>query len=158
MFRGVRSTFLVAGMIATSGLVVGVSPAAAAPAQPGSGPTGAVSATQTMDFCPEWAEPLCFFYGSNYTGDFIGILDLVVNDYASPALYFPNNTPQNGSGKPVWNDAGSAINYNTGHTVAIFTGPNRTGTHIRLNRYPYSNSATPTLGAVNNRNRSHAMS
>jgi hypothetical protein len=148
MLRAVRNASLVAGLVVTAGLAAGATPAAAAP------PTGPVTATRTMDFCPEWAEAMCLFYGSNYTGDFIGILDLTVNDYAHPALHFPDNTPQAGSGKPVWNDAGSAINYNTGRTLAIWTGVNRTGTHIRLNKYPLANSSSRTLGAVNNRNRS----
>jgi len=93
----------------------------------------------------------CLYYQSNYGGAKAGIAP-AVPDYANPAGYFPG--PGAGAGTRIWNNAGSGQNHDTVCTARVWFSANYGAPFQQLNRYPTSGYASPTLGAVNNDNRS----
>lgn len=93
----------------------------------------------------------CLYFRSNYGGAKAGIAP-AVPDYANPPVYFPG--PGEGSGTRIWNNAGSGQNHDTVCTVRVWYSANYGAPYQQLNRYPTSGYASPTLGPVNNDNRS----
>lgn len=93
----------------------------------------------------------CLYYQSNYRGAKAGIY-YTVPDYASPALYFPG--PGAGAGTRLWNNAGSGSNGDLICTARIWFSRNFGGPHVALAPYGLPGWAHPTLGSVNNDNRS----
>lgn len=145
-------------LLSAVGLVVAVqaTPASAAPVPDKpeiAAGTAAIPADQTAAACgsPVDFGALCYFYRSNYGGAQAGFVPSI-SDLLTPTrwLFRPGG---DGAGQQVANNAGSAHNRDTAcHvTVYFYANHNENGPKITLNR----GTSHPTLGVVNNENRSH---
>lgn len=97
--------------------------------------------------------PMCYFWASSYGGAQAGF---VYNkpDLINPHTWRFNQPGLGGSGQQVANNAGSGHNRDSVCTVTIYYGANYATPSITLG----PGLSHPTLGAVNNNNRSHRFS
>ena len=98
---------------------------------------------------------VCYWYQSYYGGSSEGVYENDP-DFLSPVVYFQH--AGTGQGSQLANDAGSAANYSQTCGAAIWYSANYTGAHIALGAYGTGTNQSPTLGSVNNNNRSQDMS
>lgn len=95
--------------------------------------------------------PVILFYGQGQTGASICLNNNIYN-MASPALYFP--APGAGAGSRVWDNAGSAMNFDTGWRPQIWENPGYTGASYALGICCDEGMSPWSLGAVTNKNSS----
>ena len=149
-----RRTALTCAVLAATTMTTTLlaAPASAAPDKPDAGASPAsVTGDQTAEYCgdPRPFGAMCYFFRSNYGGAQAGFVPDV------PDLLFPTRwlfpAPGDGAGQQVANNAGSGHNRDTSCNVTIYFHANYTGDSITLIR----GTSHPTLGVVNNENRSH---
>lgn len=138
----------------TAGLVLAAGIAAGALANPGE--AGAWNVTP----CPGAWGPIVYNYHS-YAAGALNCQDGNVPDLSSPAMYFNHtnpdaDNPNDGLGKPLWNDAGSGENWDLTCTAHIWYHANYTGSQLTLSPFSHSGWYSNTLGVVNNNNRSQS--
>ncbi|MEU7928341.1 hypothetical protein [Micromonospora sp. NPDC049801] len=99
--------------------------------------------------------PVVLYYGQQQQGASI-CLNGLINDMKSPALYFgPSGS---GHGTRVWNNAGSASNYDTTWRPVIWSEPGMTGPSYALGVCCDAGSAPYNLAGLTNDNRSLSWS
>ncbi|MCX5064304.1 hypothetical protein OOJ91_00310 [Micromonospora lupini] len=99
--------------------------------------------------------PVVLYYGQQQQGASI-CLNGWINDMKSPALYFgPSGS---GHGTRVWNNAGSASNYDTSWRPLIWSEPGMTGAVYALGVCCDQGSAPYSLAGLTNNNRSLSWS
>jgi hypothetical protein len=95
---------------------------------------------------------MCYYFASNYGGAQTGVWDYYVPDLASPAVYFKGGG--SGSGQKLWNNAGSGYNADQYNCVAVYYHASYGTPALYLPKYGQAGYSSPTLGVVNNNNRS----
>ncbi len=116
-------------------------------------PTNEGAAPDTGSNC--YSGYVCYFYQSNFAGSAGGVGGNVP-DLLYPQVYTFVSSGA-GQGDAIGNDAGSAFNGNPRYAANIYYSANYQGVYIQLAPYNAPGFANPTLGPVNNNNRSQAF-
>ena len=95
---------------------------------------------------------MCYYYASGFAGAQTGVFDWGVPDEANPPIYFYGGG--SGSGKRLWNDAGSGYNADQNFCVGVYYSQNYGTPAMYLNKYQVGKWYDTTLYPVNNNNRS----
>lgn len=94
--------------------------------------------------------PMCYFFRSYYKGAQAGISPQLA-DLRSPTRWLFG--PGDGAGQQVFDNAGSGHNRDSVCTYRIYYGTNYGSPYLELR----PNTSHPTLGRVNNHNRSQSF-
>lgn len=108
------------------------------------------SAATSADCNPRDFGPMCYFFHSNYGGARAGIVSAVDDLYA---WTFAPGTGS-GAGQAVANNSGSGSNRDSHCQSQTWSHVNGTGNVLTLTRYAVAGYQNPTLGQLNNDNRS----
>ncbi len=154
-----RRTLTLIAATLTGAMGLALSPAGAAFAStpttpptttPGSAPASPSTSPNVVDGnC--YSAYVCYYYESNYQGSHEGVQG-DDPDLLNPPVYF--QYPGAGQGTYVANNAGSGFNGYPNCYATVYYSAYYTGTSITLSPYGQAGYASPTLGPVNNNDRS----